>query len=117
MTRRDHDRPRLAATYADHIALDLGQVELDYPWSTPDGVAGTTMSETGISDGESLNPPKVQVHVYSGMEFRREDGTWFEFDKATYWGFRAEQGSSEPNPECYLNEVDGDDRLARVRSR
>jgi hypothetical protein len=126
MTDRDPDRPRLAATYAEHIALDLGQVEIDYPWNVPDG-AGTTVTETKVSDGESLNPPKVQVHVYSGMLFRREeDGAWFEFDGATFWGFRDERGT-EPNPEVVLKhaadpeadrlELSGKEFARRIRQK
>lgn len=111
MTRRDPDRPRLAATYADHIALNLGQVEVDYPWKLPEGQSGPTVVTSNVSDGESLNPPAVTVHVYSGMRFRRErDETWFEVEGATFWGFRdADPDRTEPNPAIYLNEVPTDD--------
>lgn len=80
--------PTTSALYADHIALDLSQVEvtdqLD-PWPIPDGVSGATIVTSGISDGEVLDPPQVTVHVYSGMIFadthetRRvtfRDATW-----------------------------------------
>ena len=76
----NRNEPYATAAYATHVALELGQIpEEDAPdeWATPEGQTGTTMSTTSVSDGETLDPPAVQVHVYAGMRFydRQEDRT------------------------------------------
>ena len=89
---RHRDDPHATALYAEHVALDLGQVPEDTApdeWATPEGQTGTTMSTTSVSDGEPLDPPGISVHVYSGMAFydRQEDRV-VTFDVARWFAFK-----------------------------
>lgn len=95
--------PHATAAYATHIALELGQIpEEDAPdeWPTPeDADVGTVWGTTSVSDGETLDPPAVDVHIYAGMEFydRQEDRT-VTFESARWFAFRSnpDVGHSRP---------------------
>jgi len=57
------------------------------------------MSVSSISDGEKLDPPAVQVHVYSGMEFYDEHrGETITFDKARWFSFRSNPDVDHSRP-------------------
>jgi len=75
-----YDFPRVsgARTNPSCIALDLGQVELDYPWKLPPAMdSGTTVSRCSVHNGEEFDPAIITVQLYPGMRFYdRLSGEW-----------------------------------------
>lgn len=92
------DFPRVSGARTDpsRIALDLGQVELDYPWKLPASMdSGTTASRTSVQNGESFDPPIMTVRVYPGMRFYdRLSGEWL-----TVESFRWHNHDSDDMPD------------------
>jgi len=96
MANDDFPRVRGARTKPSRIALELGQVELDYPWELPASMdSGTTTSLTSVQNGESFDPPILTVRLYPGMRFHdRLSGEWL-----TVESFRWHNHDSDDMPD------------------
>jgi len=96
------NEPYATTAISTHIALELGQIPEDEQpdeWPTPEDTSGTTMSVSSVSDGETLDPPAVQVHVYEGMEFYDEHrGETITFRTARWFSFRSNPDLDHSRP-------------------